>query len=139
MYAYINKENWLTGVTGKCQVKCNKMKLILKGQDNPNYDPNAIVAEEPKKPLQALGEVLQGGFDKGAQLGDYSCDTIVVSADRSIVITVLVKEASCSCNDVCANVLKYLTKPGILDNSSHTCAFVDGCTDKVVITLTPDY
>lgn len=134
MYNYINRNGWMTGVTGRCEQRCDKMKLILEGQDDPNYDPNVPVVT---KPLEPLSQVLTGGF-KRAELGDYQCDTTSYTDDYgiiNIVITIKVEEAECIKEEVCNNVLAYLDKPGILDGSSHTCEFVDGCTDKVILHL----
>lgn len=138
MFNYINKNDWMKDVTGRCELKCKKLKLILEGQDDPNYDANAVQA--PQRPLKGLSDVLSGGF-KRAQLGSYWCDTNTYE-DKSgcinIEITIDVKEEKCVCNDVCANVLAYLTRPGILDRSTHTCEFVSGCTDKVLLHFVAD-
>ncbi len=140
MYRYINKNGWMTGVTGRCELKCDELKLILEGQDDPNYDPNAPVVNIP---LQNLADVLSGGFKK-AELGSYWTTTetyVDENGAYNIVITIVVPDESqpCIASEVCENVRAYLNKPGILDNSSYTCDFVEGCIDKVLLHFTGDY
>lgn len=133
MFKYINQNDWMKRVTGRCELKCNKLKLILEGQDDPNYDPNAVLA--PQQPLKGLSDVLSGGF-KRAELGDYWCDTDSYEDESgriNIKITIDVPEAKSVPEDVCANVLAYLTKPNILDRSTHTCEFVSGGTGQVML------
>ncbi len=140
MFRYINNDGWMTGVTGRCEQKCNRLKLILEGQDDPNYDPNS---QAKPKPLEALAAVLNEGF-QNAELGDYWTTTESYNDDDdriNIVITIVIADdAQATIADaVCDNVLAYLNKPGILDNSSHTCTFVESCTDKVLLHLLGDY
>lgn len=134
MYRYINKNNWMENVTPKCTAKCDKLTLILEGKDDPNYDPSI---EPPKRPLEALGGILKEGFAKGAQLGDYVADCNVYEKHGrwNIEITITVTDPSLTCESVCDNVYAYLDKPGILDGSTKTCQFIDGCPDKIMLHL----
>lgn len=141
MYYYINKNNWMDGVKGRCVKKCEQLTLTLEGADDPNYDEAAFALEAPV-PLQALSSVLSGGF-KEAELGSYWCSTESLRDELNrvnIIITIIVPdEPNCIADEVCANVRNYLNKGKTLANSHFTCQFVEGCTDKVLLTLIGDY
>lgn len=125
----------MENVTASCKVKCKRLTLILEGKDDPNYDPSK---EPTKRPLEALGEILRDGFAKGAQLGDYVCDCNVYQNDDGcwhIEIDTVITDLSLSCHSVCDNIVAYLDKPGILNGTTRTCQFVDGCPDKVRLHL----
>lgn len=64
----------MKGATGICERKCNRLKLILEGQDDPNYDPNAAAAAAKEvRALEYLSKVLSGGFEKGIISVELKC------------------------------------------------------------------
>ncbi len=140
MFRYINKNGWMTGVTGRCETKCNNLKIIFEGEDDPNFDPNTPVINIP---LKSLGDILNRGYRK-AEIGDYWTTTESYTDENgayNIVITIVVPDESqpCIAAEVCDYIRTFLDRPGVLDNSTSTCEFVDGCVDKVLLHFTGDY